>query len=74
MIETLPLLTPSRQRSERTIARCHERLARRHKRRDSTGGRSKTSYLVIERALIGTLCVVYISGVALVAIQVLIGG
>jgi hypothetical protein len=62
MIEALPILTPEPRRCERTLARCHERLARRH-------GNSR--YLAIERALIGGLCVIYISGVAVVAIQML---
>lgn len=72
MIQPLPLLTPNAQRSQRTIARCHERLARRRKRLGSAGGGS-TTYLAIERALIGGLCVIYLSGVALVAIQMLSG-
>ena len=63
MIEALPLLTPDPRRSDRTLARCHDRLGRRHRRR--------TTYLAVERAIVGGLCVVYISGVALVAIQML---
>ena len=70
MIPSLPLLTPDAQRSERTIARCHERLARLR----PVAGRGNTMYLAIERALIGGLCLIYISGVALVAIQILSGG
>jgi hypothetical protein len=70
MIQPLPLLTPDAQRGQRTVARCHERLARR--RPDVRRG--NTTYLAIERALIGGLCVIYISGVALIAIQVLSGG
>ena len=64
MIESLPLLTPNAQRDERTIARCHERMARRR----------KTTYLALERALILGFCVLYMSGVALLAIQMLSGG
>jgi hypothetical protein len=71
MIETLPLLTPDPRRSNRTIARCQERLARHHKRRLLSGARPDTTYLALERALVGGLCVIYMSGVALVAIQVL---
>jgi len=72
VIEPLPLLTPNTQRGQRTIARCHERLARRRKRLGPTGGGSST-YLAVERALIGALCMIYLSGVALVAIQMLSG-
>lgn len=74
MIETLPLLTPDGRRSDQTIARCHERLARRHKRRMTSSARPDTTYLAVERTLVGGLCVIYISGVALVAIRVLMGG
>ena len=69
MIQPLPLLTPNAQRGRRTIARCHERLAR---RRPAKSG--NTTYLVVERAIIGGLCLIYISGVARVAIQMLSGG
>lgn len=71
MIETLPLLTPDPRRSERTIARCHQRLARRHTRQMRSAARPDATYLAVERALVGGLCVIYISGVALVAIQML---
>ena len=70
MIQPLPLLTPDAQRGERTIARCHERLARLR----PVVRRGNTTYLAVERALIGGLCVIYISGVAVIAIQMLSGG
>jgi hypothetical protein len=70
MIQPLPLLTPNAQRGQRTIARCHERLAR----RSSGVRRRNTTYLAVERALLGGLCLIYISGVALVAMQMLSGG
>lgn len=70
MIQPLPLLTSNAQRGQRTIARCHERLARQR----SVVRRSNTTYLAVERALIGGLCLIYISGVALAAIQMLSGG
>jgi hypothetical protein len=70
MIQPLPLLTPDAQRSERTIARCHARLARMR----PVVRRGHSTYLSIERALIGGLCLIYISGVARVAIQMLSGG
>lgn len=71
MIETLPLLTPHPERSERTLTRCHERLARRRNARNTADAASTGNYLAIERALIGGLCLVYIAGVAIVAIQML---
>jgi hypothetical protein len=70
MIQPLPLLTPNAERSAHTIARCHKRLARMR----PTVGRRYATYLAVERALIGGLCLIYISGVALVAIQMLSGG
>jgi hypothetical protein len=74
MIQPLPLLTSNAQRGQRTIVRCHERLARRRKRLGSAVRRSNTRYLAVERALIGGFCLIYISGVAVVAIQMLSGG
>ena len=69
MMQPLPLLTPSARHSERTIARCHERLARlRAVRKDAN-----STYLAVERAFVGGLCLIYISGVALAAIQMLSG-
>ena len=73
MIQPLPLLTPNAQRGQRTIARCHERMARRRKHPESAVTRTNTTYLAVERALIGALCVIYLSGVARVAIQMLSG-
>jgi hypothetical protein len=73
MIQTLPPLTPNAQRGQRTIARCHQRLACRRKRLGPAAGGGHTTYLAVERALIGGLCVIYISAVALVAIQMLSG-
>jgi hypothetical protein len=67
MIETLPPLTPNAERGERTVARCHERLAR----LQAVAGPHNATYLAVERALVGGLCLIYISGVALVAIQML---
>jgi hypothetical protein len=71
MIEDLPLLTPDPRRSARTAARCHDRLTRRRQRLDSAARRADSTYATVERALVGALCVVYISGVAIIAIQVL---
>lgn len=70
MIQPLPLLTPNAQHGQRTLTRCHERLARLR----PVVRRGNMTYLAVERALIGGLCVIYISGVALVAIQMLSGG
>ena len=74
MIETLPLLTPDARRGERTRARCHEQLARQRKRLASSVKRGNTRYLLVERALVGVLCTMYISGVALITIEMLSGG
>jgi hypothetical protein len=73
MIQTLPPLTPNAQRGQRTIERCHQRLARRRKHLEPAPGGGNATYLAVERVLIGGLCVIYISGVALVAIQILSG-
>ncbi len=70
MIETLPLLTPDAERGRRTVSRCHNRMARQR----TVVRRRNTTYLAIERALVGALCLIYISGVALAAIQMLSGG
>ena len=72
MIETLPPLSPDPQRSERTLARCHDRLSRRHKSR-ITRSHPGATYLAIERVIVGGVCVIYISSVALVAMQMLTG-
>ena len=67
MIEPLPRLTPDALRGQRTIARCHKRLARlRPVQKDGN-----STYLAVERALIGGLCLIYMSEVALVAIKML---
>ena len=68
----LPRLTPSAERGERTITRCHEQLARRHQRREAAK-RTRARYLAIERVVGGALCVIYISGVLLVASELLAG-
>ena len=73
MIEALPLLTPDAHRGARTRARCHEQLARRRKRLESFVKPANTRYLLVERALIGVLCTMYISEVAVIAIQMLSG-
>ena len=73
MIETLPLLTPDPQRSKRTVERCHARLAHRHRRLAADAARPDARYLAVERVLVGSLCVIYMAGVARVAVEVLIG-
>jgi hypothetical protein len=70
MIQPLPLLTPNAERGQRTMARCHARLV--HRRPVARG--VNATYLAVERALIGGLCLIYISEIALIAIQVLSGG
>ncbi len=73
MIETLPLLTPDPERGERTLARCHQRLARRRQKLEADGNRADSRYLAVERVVVCGLCVVYISAVAFAAIQILAG-
>ncbi len=72
MIETLPRLIPSAQRGERRVARCHERLVRQCKRRERRSPSAR--YLAVERVLIGGFCVIYFSGIALMAIRMLSAG
>ncbi len=74
MIETLALLTPDAHRGRRTIARCHQRLARRRQHLEAAASRARTRYLAVERVLVLGLCVIYISGVAILAIQMLSRG
>jgi hypothetical protein len=74
MIAHLPLLTPDAERGRRTIARCHQRLARRRARLRSADSGVNTTYLAIERALIGGLCAIYISSVFILALRMLSGG
>ncbi len=74
MIESLPLLTPDAQRGARTIARCHRRLTRRRQQLEGAASRANARYLAVERVLVLGLCVIYLSGVAILAIQMLGGG
>ena len=71
MIETLSLLRPDGQRSARTLARCHERLARRRTRLPSADKRASATYLAVERALLIAFCVIYMSGVVVIALEML---
>ena len=63
MIEELPRLTPNPARRDRTIARCHQRLARRRMRAEATARLRATSYLV-ERALVAGVSLVYLIAMA----------
>ena len=74
MIETLPLLTADAHRGARTIARCHRRLARRRQHLEAAASLANARYLAVERVLVLGLCVIYISGVAILAIRMLSGG
>ncbi|HJP61683.1 MAG TPA: hypothetical protein VJ865_16865 [Gemmatimonadaceae bacterium] len=71
MIEMLRLLAPDAHRTHRTKALCHERLARQRKQATTNGHLTQTYR--IERALVCGFCLIYISAVALVAVQVLGG-
>jgi len=70
MIENLPLLSPDPARADRLRARCHDRLAR-HRRAEAESARPQHAGL--ERAIVGGLCVIYMSAVMLIAVQVLSG-
>lgn len=73
MIETLPILTPDPERTMRTAERCRARLSRRRKHLAADGKRLNARYLAVERVLVGSLCVIYMASVALVAIDMLAG-
>ena len=64
MIENLPLLTPDASRRERTIARCHERLAVRRRKIEARNRRSGARVLGAERLLAAGLCVAYLIAMA----------
>ena len=73
MIEELPLLTPDPERANRLRARCHTRLERiRHSRHEAAlPKRTLVQARRWERALVGGVCVIYISAVVRTALQVL---
>ena len=69
MIEDLPRLAPDTARARRTVARCHQRMARNRKRlAASANPHARTA--AIERALVGGLGLIYVSSVMLIAVQV----
>ena len=72
MIEDLPLLTPDPARADRLRARCHARLE--HIRRSRSELRvPRPSFIQArkwERAIVGGVCVIYISAVVRTALQV----
>lgn len=70
MIANLTLLTPDPSRADRLRARCHDRLAR-HRRAEAESAQPKHAGL--ERAIVGGVCVIYMSAVVLTAVQVLSG-
>lgn len=72
MIENLPLLTPDASRSANTIARCHNRLAVRRRRRAERGQANiearnpapNPRTLGAERLLVTGFCVAYLIAMA----------
>ena len=70
MIENLRLLSPDPKRAARLRARCHDRLAQ-HRRVGAEPTRAKHAGL--EWAIVGGVCVIYMSAVVLTAAQVLSG-
>jgi len=66
MIDHLRTLTPDATRAERLRARCHDQLARqRH------AALEPPIQWGLEGAIVGSVCVVYLSAVMLTALQVL---
>lgn len=57
MIEQLPTFVPNPERSDRTRARCHERMARQVQARDQ-------KLFAIERAVVVGVSAIYLSAVA----------
>ena len=67
MIENLPLLTPDPARAERRRARCHARMAQ-HRRAEPEAEAPNQSAL--EPAVVGGLCMIFLSAVAAITAQV----
>jgi hypothetical protein len=63
MIEHLPVLSPDTARVDRTVARCHDALARRRLRVEAAARRRARSY-VIERAVVAGVSVIYLIAMA----------
>ena len=72
MIEGLPLLTPDASRSANTIARCHDRLAMRRRRRaerdransEALNRPANPRAFGAERLLVAGFCVAYLIAMA----------
>lgn len=58
MIDQLPALVPDPARAARVIAKCHARMAPRPRRR------------IAEPALLTGFCVIYLSAIALITLEV----
>ena len=69
MIEQLPLLTPDAERAERVAARCRATLARHRHRLTATAVPPGPKRLALERAVVLSFCVVYLSAVFLTALE-----
>lgn len=63
MNDTLPVLTPNQARTDRTLARCHDALARRRRRVEARAHLRSKSYL-FERIVVAGVSVVYLIAVA----------
>ena len=72
MIDNLPLLTPDASRSANTIARCHNRLAVRRRRRaerdqaniEARNRQPSPRTFGLERLLVAGFCVAYLIAMA----------
>ena len=62
--ETLPLVMPDHVRASRVVARCHARMARQHQRRH------QPTPALVERAVVGGFCIVYLSAVLQIALRI----
>lgn len=64
MIKNLPWLTPDASRNEKTIARCHDRLAAHRRKTEACNRASGGLALGAERLVVAGFCVAYLIAMA----------
>lgn len=69
MIEHLPLLIPDAARAARVAARCRATLARRRRRIEAVAKPPGPGAVALERAIVVSFCVVYLSAIFLTALE-----